>query len=132
MDAIQKGTVLYERPPLEALPKTDVIPRGVYPARLFDVRRFTNAWGDRLAFMYEITEGEQAGKRVIQSTATALSKRSKLGQTVATLLGRELTDNEALYGYDPRGLIGTECKLVLGLAATRAGKPYTTVENILK
>ena len=134
MHDIQNRSLLYERAddkPLPALPKTEVIPRGIYSARLADVRRFTNSWGERLGFIFEVIEGEQAGKWVIQSTGTVMSRRSKQGQTVAALMGRDLTDDEALYGCDPRRLIGTECQLVLGLAATRAGKPYTTVENIL-
>jgi hypothetical protein len=135
MHDIQNRSLLYENTadkPLPILPKAEVIPRGIYPARLVDIQKFSNAWGERLAFVFEVSGGEQAGKRVVSSTATALTKRSKLGQTVAALMGRELTDAEALYGCDPKRLIGTDCRVVLGMAATRAGKPYTTVENILK
>ena len=131
MHAIQNRSLLYEKTEPKALPATDLIPRGIYAAKLAEVRPFINAWGERLAFVFEVTEGQYTGSRVIRSTSTTVSRRSRLGQTIAALLGRELNDDEALYGYDPSHLKGTDCRLVLGQAATKAGKPYTTVQNIL-
>jgi len=131
MHDIQNRSLLYEKTEPNPLPTTALIPRGVYAAQVDEVRPFSNAWGDRIAFVFQITDGEHSGKRVILSASTTLSQRSRLGQTVAALLGRELAEAEIEGDYDPCGLHGIACNLVLGQAATKAGKPYTTVENIL-
>ena len=131
MENIQNRSLLYEQTADKALPAGALIPRGVYDGQLVEVLRFSNVWGKRLTFVFEITAGEHAGDRVTLSTSRTLSRYSKLGQTVAALLGRELMEDELLYGYKPDNLKGVTCRLVLGRAATKAGKPYTTVENIL-
>ena len=129
METIQNRSLLYKTP--AALPPSDLIPPGVYHAQLDDVQRFSNSFGDRLGLVFAVTKGAHAGEVVTLSTSTNLSRQSRLGKTMKALLGRELSDADLEYGYEPDKLIGTPCQLVLGRAATRAGKPYTTVENVL-
>jgi len=131
MQAIQNRSLLYESPDQKPLPATDVVPRGIYAAQLAEVHQFTNAWGERWAFVFRITDEAHQGEQVMLSTATRLTRQSRLGQTIEALLGRELTDAELLYQYQPKQLKGKPCQIVLGQAATKAGKTYTTVEHIL-
>ena len=129
METIQNRSLLYKTP--ASMPPSDLIPPGVYHAQLDKVQRFSNAFGDRLGLVFVITEGEHAGEVATLSTSLKMSRQSRLGKTMKGLLGRELSDAELVYDYKPDKLIGALCQLVLGRAATRAGKPYTTVENVL-
>lgn len=134
MQAVQNRSLLYESEPLaaaEVLPEADLVPPGLYPAKLSRVQLFSNAWGERVAFVFVITGQEQAGKVVIHSTSTNLSRLSKLGVTLSGLLGRKLAAYELEGGFDPAALEGASCRLVLGRATTRSGTPFTKVDSIL-
>lgn len=134
MPAIQNRPLLYETatlPTAEMLPKADLLPPGFYPAILKEVKPFANSWGGRMAFVFEVSEGEQAGATAILTTGVNLTPRSRLGRAVSALLGRDLTDAELKRGTDLETLVGRSGGIVLGRANNKAGQPYTTVETIV-
>jgi len=132
MENIQDRSLLYEQTVDKALPAGDLIPAGLYGACLVEVQNYDSAWGERVGFVFRITEGEHTGKRVTLSTATNLSRMSKLGQTIRGLLARELADYEIRSGFDPQCLEGTECRILVDEHKTRSGTPYATVDRILR
>ena len=132
MHAIQNRSLLYDGATHGPMPACDLIPPGLYEAALNEVQRYESNWGERIGFVFRITEGEHTGKTVTLSTATNLTRLSKLGQTVSDLLARELNDAELVYGFKPECLKGTECKILVDEHTTRSGTPYATVGRILR
>ena len=104
-----------------------VIPDGLYPATLMGVRKFTNAYGERIGFEFCLHGGEVEGEKVMLSTATNLSPRSKLADVLRGLLGRDLTDGELRDGLDLEELVGTACRVVVGQQHNRMGHAYPSV-----
>jgi len=88
------------------------IPDGTYRAQLVEVKEFTNAFGDRLGFVFEIIEGNQAGIQIMRSTSPVLSGKGHLAQIITGLLGRELTMEEVSTGINLERLVGTECNIL--------------------
>jgi len=132
MHDIQNRSLLYEMPPGIAMAACDLVPPGLYQATLTEVKRYVSNWGERVGFVFCITEGHYANSTVTLSTATNLSRSSKLGRTLADLLARELTDAELLYGFQPERLKGTECKILVDEHSTRCGTPYSEVGRVLR
>jgi len=132
MENIQDRSLLYEQTADKALPAGEFIPAGLYGACLDQVQKYDSAWGERIGFVFRITEGEHTGKMVSLSTATNLSRMSKLGWTIRGLLARELTDNEIRTGFDPQCLKGTECRILVDERLTRCGTRYAAVDRILR
>jgi len=130
MESILNRSLLYKNTADKALPAGALIPAGLYAACLDEVQNYDSAWGERIGFVFRITEGEHTGKRVTLSTATNLNRMSKLGQTLRGLLARELTDNEIRAGFDPHSLTGTACRILVDERTTRSGTPYATVDRI--
>ena len=132
MENIQDRSLLYEQTAHTVMPSGELIPSGLYEASLAKVHKYPSAWGDRIGFVFRITEGEYTGKLVTLSTATNLGRMSKLGQTLHGLLARELTDYEIRDGFDAQCLEGTECRILVDERTTRNGTPYATVGRILR
>jgi len=132
MENIQDRSLLYKQTEHTVMPAGELIPPGLYEASLAEVHKYDSAWGDRIGFVFRITEGEHTGKIVTLSTATNLSRMSKLGQTLHGLLARELADYEIRDGFDPQCLEGTECRILVDEHKTRSGAPYATVDRILR
>ena len=112
------------------MPSGELIPSGLYEASLAKVHKYPSAWGDRIGFVFRITEGEYTGKLVTLSTATNLGRMSKLGQTLHGLLARELTDYEIRDGSarvpirsGGRGGRWPICGTVPPLTVTGCGQP---------
>jgi len=128
----QKNKFVAPKTADQALPASELIPAGLYGASLVEVQHYDSTWGERIGFVFLITEGEHTGKKVTLTTATNLNRMSKLGQTLRGLLARELTDNEIRSGFDPHSLTGTECRVLVDERTTRCGTPYATVDRILR
>lgn len=97
-----------------------LIPEGVYPARLADVRPFTGAFGPRVGLTFELTEGDQAGVTLMESAA--LTVNGKLAALVAGV-GELRGSPEA----ELRRLIGRRCLVEVRHGSTKAGTPYASI-----
>ena len=106
------------------------IPNGTYQATLTDIRRFDNAYGNRLGFEFTLLGGQLDGQRVMQSTSPNLSAQSKLAELLQGLLGRELDDQELMQGIDADGLVGTDCNVLVLQTRAKSGQFYSNVEKV--
>lgn len=111
---------------------TNLIPDGTYKARLIDVKEFTNAFGERLGFVFEINEGEQQGIQLMKSTTNVLAPKGQLFQVVAGLLGREVTDEEAKEGFNLQQLVGTNATILTIQSKSKGGLAYSNIERVFK
>lgn len=108
-----------------------VVPDGTYRATLSKVSAFANAYGDRVGFEFTLQGPGVEGARVMRSTNTVLSAKSKLAEVLAGLLGRELTGDELSGGLDAERLVGTECRVLVVQARSKSGAAYSNVERVL-
>ena len=118
--------VIKQRPPMS----TPLIPTAEYVAEVSSVGEYENAFEHRLAFKFTITEGDYAGMMIERRTAVSLTPKSKLGETVAALFGRELTDNDLLSGVDLDQLVGTHCRVSVVHRRDRSGTPYNDIDYV--
>ena len=119
-----------------AKPKPDkqaaVIPDGTYKAQLVDIKGFSNSFGERLGFVFEIVGGQQAGLQIMRSTSPVLSHKGLLAQIISGLLGRELTADEMSTGINLDQLVGTDCDILVLQAKGKAGLVYSNVERVFR
>ena len=131
MYAIQNRSLLYEKTkPMTAT--AEVLPVGLYPAHLQAIKPFENAYSPRYRFVFCIDDDTHQGQTVTLTTATNLNRKSKLGQTVKALLGRELSDSELINSFNPACLIGTVCEILITQETNKAGRVYATIDRILR
>jgi hypothetical protein len=95
-----------------------LVPEGIYDAALIEIRRFTNAFGERAGLVFGIRGGPHAGIELMESAALKNSPRGKL----AALL-RGLGSDGAL----STELIGRRCRIAVRHETTRAGTPYAAI-----
>jgi hypothetical protein len=109
-----------------------LIPDGTYKAHLVEVKEFTNAFGDRLGFVFEIDEGEQKGTVLMKSTANVLAPKGQLLQVVTGLLGREVTDDEVREGFNLHRLAGTNATILAIQSKGKGGITYSNIERVFR
>ncbi len=113
-------------PPMES----SLIPAAEYSAELTDVSEYENAFEHRLTFRFTITEGILSGSIVERRTTASFTLMSKLGEMIAALLGRELTDQDMQTGVDLEQLIGTMARVSVVHKHDRSGTPYCEVDHV--
>ncbi len=97
-----------------------LVPEGVYEAVLVDVQPFDGAHGRRVGMVYEITDGEPAGVRLMESAT--ISGRGKLAELVAGMGEIVGLSEDGL-----RGLVGTRCRIRVIHSRTRSGTLYASI-----
>lgn len=117
-------------------PKQDahaaLVKDGSYKARLTDVKAFANTYGERLGFQFTIDGGPYDGSKVLRSTATQLTKQSKLCEVIEGVAGRPLTPDELTKGFDVDQLIGRECNILVLQSRSKTGQVYSNVERVFQ
>ncbi|RLD05575.1 MAG: hypothetical protein DRI65_08510 [Chloroflexota bacterium] len=108
--------------------KNITIGDGSYSATLSNVTQFNNAYGQRVGF--EFTLGD--GRKVMRSTNTVLTPKSKLAEVVTGLKGKPLSNTQLDRGIDLEKLIGTECMVLVVNSAGKNGITYSNVERIFQ
>lgn len=118
--AIQNGSLLYEKggPAL--------VPEGVYAAALVDVRRFTNAFGERVGLVFAIDGGPYHDIELMESAALKGSPRGKLSELLRGISG---SDGSLLSAHD---LVGQRCHIAVRHEATKTGKTYAAITQTFK
>ena len=106
----------------------DQVADGVHRAVLSDINEFENSYGHRLGFEFRLRDG----KVVMRSTGPNLTTKSKLGEILRGLLGRDLTDREVNQGLDIEALIGTECNVLVRQGRGKSGNTYSNVEQVFQ
>jgi hypothetical protein len=110
----------------ELPPEPVLVPDGVHPARLVDQYLFSNAFGERVGFVYELTHGAHAGVTVVQSAAFSPAHSSKHASILRDLLGREPTPVELRDGI-AHGLRDAPLKVLTKQECNRSGNRYSRV-----
>jgi hypothetical protein len=90
-----------------------------------DVQPFDGAHGRRIGLVYEITDGEQAGVRLMESAA--ISGHGKLAELVAGMGEMVGLSEDGL-----RGLIDTRCRIRVTHGRTRAGTLYAGIAQTFR
>jgi len=108
--------------------KNIIIDDGSYPATLSNITQFNNAYGARLGFEFTLADG----RKVMRSTNTVLSEKSKLAEVIAGLQGKRMTFAEIQKGVDLDKLIGTECMVLVVNSSSKNGAIYSNVEQIFQ
>jgi hypothetical protein len=106
--------------------KPELVQEGIHSATLTNVTAFSNAYGERIGFEFTLEDDS----KVMRSTNTALTARSKLTEVIQGLMGRALTSKELEAGVDLDELIGTECQVLVTNSASKNGAVYSNVEKI--
>jgi len=63
--------------------------------------------------------------------SVSLAANSKLRRAINSLLGRELSQEEAKAGYDVEKLIGSSCNVLVSSVEGKDGDTYSRVESVL-
>ena len=112
---VQDRSVLYA----EAEPA--LVPEGIYEADLVDVRRFTNAFGERVGLVFEIATGSHKGVELMEAAALKASPRGKLAELLRGMGG---VDCSLLTAHE---LVGRRCQVAIRHEATKTGKSYAAI-----
>lgn len=111
--SIQKGTDLYE------IETENLVPEGLHEAELVNVRRFENAFGKRVAFVFRIEDGEHAGAEITDTVAYKPGPKGKLAELMRGVC-RVLPD-------DLEDLAGVRCRVLVRHDVTKSGKVYESI-----
>jgi hypothetical protein len=109
--AVQNRSVLYEPA------GHDLVAEGIHDAELVEVRRFTNAFGERIGLVFKITTGPFADIELMESARP--SPRGKLAELARGLGGA--------VGCSLSTLVGRRCKIAIRHEATKAGTTYAAI-----
>ncbi len=109
-----------------------LIPDGTYKAHLVEVKEFTNTFGERLGFVFEIIEGPHQGTQLMRSTANVIAPKGQLTQMITGLLGREITEDEAAEGFNLQRLVGTDATILVIQSKGKGGMVYSNIERVFK
>lgn len=118
--SVQNRSVLYERADPE------LVPEGIHEARLVGVRRFANAFGDRVGLVFEIASGPQQGVELMEAAALKASPRGKLAELLCGMGG---ADGSLLTAHE---MVGRRCRIAVRHEATKAGKTYAAIVQTFK
>lgn len=118
-------------------PKNDtktavIVNDGTYKATLSNISQFSNAFGNRIGFEFTLHGDGVEGEKVMRSTNSALSARSKLAEMITGITGRELTKDELANGFDVESLIGKSCMVLVLTSKSKNGAVYSNVEKIFQ
>ena len=114
---VQNRSLLYK----EGEP--ELVPEGVYAAMLADVRRFTNAFGERVGLVFAIEGGPHHGIELMESAALKGSSRGKLAELLRGIGGAE---GSLLAAHE---LVGKRCRIAVRHEFTKSGKPYAAIRE---
>jgi hypothetical protein len=110
-----------------------VIKDGTYPARLSNIKRFANTYGERIGFEFTIEGGGPFdGQKVMRSTAPQLTRQSKLAEVIEGISGRTLTEKELAGGFDLQQLLEARCSILVLQQRSKTGAVYSNVERVFK
>ena len=117
---VQNRSVLYDQT------EPALVPEGIHEARLTDVRRFTNAFGDRVGLVFEIASGPHLGIELMEAAALKASPRGKLAELLRGMGG---ADGSLLTAHE---LVGKLCRIAVRHETTKAGTPYAAIAQTFK
>ncbi len=110
-------------------------PTGIHDAVLQSIeKRQHDSYGEYLllAFAVDASNGEDAEQfEVTCACSVSLSANSKLRRVINSLLGRELSQDEAKAGFDVEKLIGSTCKVIVASVEGKEGNIYARVASVL-
>lgn len=110
----------------------DLVPDGVYSATLVEVKQFTNAFGYRLGFLFEVVGGEHGGSQIMRSTSAELTAKGLLNQIISGIIGRGLSIPELTNGFDVSALVGQSCKILVRQVQSKNGMTYSNIEQVFQ
>ena len=114
----------------KAIREPELVASGAYEAELVEVKQFSNAFGSRIGFVFEIVGGDYAGVQVMRSCSPQLSRQSKLAEIIKGLTKREPTDLETARGYDLSRLVDTTCQILVMTEQAKNGKTFSNIERV--
>lgn len=117
---IQNRSFLYKKDNLEP------VPEGIYAAALVDIRRFTNAFGERVGLVFAIDGGLYHGIELMESAALKDSPRGKLFELLRGIGG---ADRSLISAHE---LVGQRCHIAVRHEATKTGKTYAAITQTFK
>lgn len=110
-------------------------PTGIHDAVLQSIeKRQHDSYGEYLllAFAVDASNGEDAEQfEVTCACSVSLSANSKLRRVINSLLGRELSQEEAKAGFDVEKLISSSCRVLVNSVEGKEGNTYSRVESVL-
>ena len=117
--SIQNRSDLYRiNAPLD---NPDIVMQGIHPAKLIEVRRFSNVFGERIGLVFKITGGTFTGTEIMDSAAIKSGTQGKLTDLLQGLGGDgvDLVDE----------LIGRECHIAVKHERDKSGKTYAAINH---
>ena len=105
---------------------------GTYRATVSNLKQFANTYGERIGFEFTIQGSQFDGEKVMRSTASQLTKQSKLAEVIEGILGRDLTDKELQGGFDLEDLIDKKCSILVLQSKSKTGAVYSNVERVFR
>lgn len=112
---IQNRTDLYSET------NKSMVPEGVYPAELAQVRHTFNQFGHRVGLLFRITDGQYAGVEILDTANPKSSIKGKL----ATLLRGLCSEVPP----DLNSLVGKTCKIAIQHETSGHGKRYAAISH---
>ena len=106
----------------------EVVPAGVYAAKVKEVTEHEGEWGDYLKLVFELRDSEHEGTCVTGIASAKFSPRSKLYKWARALFGMTIPRTHVL---DTAELIGKQCQLVLSVIEDNDGAEFNKIDNVV-
>jgi len=107
------------------------VPEGIHQARLIGVGSKHNGIEERIEFRFSLLK-EPVAELIISMTAKDnWSYKSRLAETVSSLLGRQLDFEEYRRPYDLDSLVGSDCVLWVVDETDRQGNSYSAIKQVM-
>ena len=103
------------------LDNPEIVMQGIHPARLIEVKRFSNPFGERIGLVFNITDGTFADSMIMDSASIKSGAQGKLRDLLNGLGGGDLSTVELL--------VGQECQIAVKHERDRSGNTYAAVSN---
>lgn len=107
-----------------------VVKDGTYKATVKEVKSFTNAFGERLGVVFQLDGGEYDGVELMRSCSPELTAKGKLAELIKGVIGRDITQEEYLKGFDLDALTGVSCQVLVLQSRGKNGNLYSNVERV--
>lgn len=103
---------------MTAVAAINLVPEGVYDARLVETRAFTNTFGARLGLVFNLEGGKFDGVELMESASAKSSPRGKLAELLRGM-GSQTTDSA--------NLVGQRCQIAVKHEISKTGKRYAAI-----
>ncbi|MEE6041728.1 hypothetical protein ACVND7_12730 [Avibacterium paragallinarum] len=111
--------------------KHHIVKSGRYSAKLTEVKTVQSGYGERIAFIFEITGGIYQGVKLARTCTPILKPNSNLTEIIQSLNHKPLSAEQIYDGIDVSQFQGNEYQIRVTQRESKNGFYYSHIEQII-